>query len=132
SLVTTCASHPRPARRTLRTTASPPAAAAQPAAHMALIPACKGMYGVKPSPATTCASHPTRARRPPQTISSPPAVASDSWDCNFKGSVALPVVTVRGFLRGGCCCGRRVKPARPYICLLIILVLVLMPSVRPL
>ncbi len=41
------------------------------------------------------------------------------WVCQVNGSVALSVVTDRSLSRGES--DSRVKPARPYICLLIIL-----------
>ena len=77
SLVTTCASRQKPARKLPKTMALPPAAAAQPVAHMALIPACRGMCGVKPSLVTTCASRQKPARKLPKTIALPPVAAPD-------------------------------------------------------
>jgi hypothetical protein len=61
----------------------------------------------------------------------PGGIVCQAGDCKNNVSVALSVVTVRSLIRGGCGGARssRVKPARPYICLLIILVLVLTPSV---
>ena len=79
SLVTTYASHPKPARRLPRTTAWPPAAAVPLAAHMALTPVCRDMCGAKPSLVTTYASHLKPARKPPTTIIRPPVGAPDSY-----------------------------------------------------
>ena len=50
--------------------------------------------------------------------------------CLMIGSVALSVVTLRGLTREGS--GGRLKLARPNICRLVIFVLQLTPSVRPL
>jgi hypothetical protein len=52
--------------------------------------------------------------------------------CRISGSAAFSVVTVCNVSRGVFRWRNRVNPARPYSCLLIIVVLVLTPSVRPL